>query len=101
MCIRDRTRLQEGERGAAAVNCDLQQQVPSSRQDPLRNMGPNIINDRDTRENGEGIGRTLENERSNHRVDVVDEIEVGNRKRKCEDSECVLFVASYYELSQF
>ena len=77
--------LQEREHGAAAGNYDSQQQASSSRQDLFRNMGAIII-DRDRRENGKGVASgTHEKERSN-RVEEVDEIEVGNRKRKRRDS---------------
>ena len=66
-------------------NYDSQQQAMSSRQDPFRNIGANA-NDRDRRENGEGVtSRTQEKERSNDRVEEVDKIEVGNRKRKRQD----------------
>ena len=82
------TRLEERERGAAAGNYDIQQQASSSRQDPFRNIGA-VINARDRRKNGEGIiasGMMQEKERSNDRVEEVDEIQVDNRKRKREDS---------------
>ena len=46
-----------------------------------------VVNDRDSRENGEGVtSRTQEKERSNDRVEEVDEVEVGNGKRKRQDS---------------
>ena len=80
------TRLQERGRGAAAGKYDLQRQASSSRQDPSRNMG-SAINDRGRRENEEGVtSGTQVKERSNDRVEEVDEIEVGNRKRKRQDS---------------
>ena len=48
-------------------------------------MGANT-NDRFRRENGEGVtSGTQEKERSNERVEEVDEIEVGNHKRKRQD----------------
>ena len=79
-------RLQERDQGAAVGNYDSQQQATSSRQDPLRNIGANV-NDRDRRENGEGVtSGTQEKGRSNDSVEEVDEIEVGNRKRKRQDS---------------
>ena len=78
--------LHEWERGAAVSNCDLQQQASSSRQDPFRNIGTNI-NDQDSRENGESVtSRAQEKERSNDRVEELDEVEVGNGKRKRQDS---------------
>ena len=71
-------RLQERDQGAAVGNYDSQQQATSSRQDPLRNIGANV-NDRDRRENGEGVtSGTQEKGRSNDSVEEVDEIEVGN-----------------------
>ena len=80
------TRLQERDRGAAAGNYDLQQQASSSRQDPFRNIVANT-NDRDRRENGEGVTRwTQEQGRSNDIVEEVEEREVDNRKRKRQDS---------------
>ena len=67
-------------------NYDSQQQATNSRKDPFRNIGANI-NDRDSRENGGGVtSRTQEEERSNDRVEEVDEVEVGNGKRKRQDS---------------
>ena len=46
------------------------------------------INGRDRRENREGVARgsIQENERCNDRVEEVDELEVGSRKRKRRDS---------------
>ena len=80
------TRLQERDRGAAVGIYDSQQQIMSSRQDPFRNIGVNA-NDRDSRENGEGVtSGTQEKERSNDRVEEVDEVEVGNGKRKRQNS---------------
>ena len=77
------TRLQERDRGATFGNYDSQLQATSSRQDPFRNIGANI-NDLGS---GEGVtSRTQEKERSNDRVEEVDELEVGNGKRKRQDS---------------
>ena len=59
-------------------------------------MGANI-NDRFRRENEEGVtSGAQEKERSNDRVEEVDEIEVGNRKRKRRDSVSFLsrFISS-------
>ena len=68
------------DRGAAVGNYDSRQQASNSRQDPFRNIGANI-NDRDRMKNGEGVtSGTQEKERSNDRVEEVDEIEVGYRK---------------------
>ena len=45
------------------------------------------VNDRDRRDNREGVASGIQQkERSNNRVDGVDEMEVGNRKRKRQDS---------------
>ena len=53
---------------------------------PVKNIRANA-NDRDSKENGEGVtSGTQEKERSNDRVEEVDEVEVGNRKRKRQDS---------------
>ena len=61
------TRLQERDRDAAVGNYDSQQQTTSSRQDPVSNMRANA-NDRDRRENGEGVTiGTQEKERSNNK----------------------------------
>ena len=80
------TRLQERDRGAAVGNYDSQQQATSSRQDLFRHIRANA-NDRDRRGNGEGVtSRTQEKERRNDRVEEVDEIKVGNCKRKRQDS---------------
>ena len=75
------------ERGTAVGNFDLQQQVATPRQEVCRNRGINI-NGQDRRENGEGVARgtVKDNERCNDSVEEVDEIDVGGRKRKRQDS---------------
>ena len=84
------TRFQERDREAAVGNYDSQQQTTRSRQDLFRNIRANA-NDRDRRENGEGVtSGTQEKERSNDRVEEVYEIEVGNRKRQRQDRVCPL-----------
>ena len=72
---------------AAAGNHVSQQQVASPSRETCRNR-EDSIDSRDRRTNAEGVlrGKIQENEQCSDRMEEVDEIEVGCRKRKRRDS---------------